>query len=576
MLIGTLLVLMTWLVAIASLILVGLPVGLTRISQLSAGRLRRSMWLGLLLVTVVLLGSSLIWPLSSGSVLAVMIALVLTMGAVTAVMGFRPKQFARRNRSGFAKRTWAPLLVALILVAAFLAVAALGPVTNYDTGLYHLGAIRYVADFGTIPGLANLFNPFGYANSQFVLAAFLGNGPWAGNGYRLINGLLVLLLLLDLLLRFLRPSRKPGDYVLLIGSGLIVVPLLGLADYLVTSPTSDTAVMILTLIASAYLTDAAVTSKWFAGDASVAIGAAVLAFLMRPTMVAFLGFLLIALVLLYAGRPRKSPGELIPVVLISALSLAGVGLQAVRDYYLSGWLFYPLSLHGFDVPWRTLDPAANRDMTLAVARNPVDYVNATHGWAWVGPWLRRLPQQWETYEIALSVVIVIACLVSAKSGRPLRIRRLIVVIAPAGLSVMFWWLLTPPSFRFAWGPIFASMAIPAGWFLWRARPSCLLARVSTLLVTAVLTLLVSFCSVTRIHPDLRTAQAQMGIGALRIGYSLAPIPVPPTVERELPTGVRLLYPTQSDQCWGAYPLCTYFTDTNISYRGDGIGEGFLP
>ena len=60
--------------------------------------------------------------------------------------------------------------MALAAAVVYLAVAALGPVTNYDSGLYHLGAIRYAADFATIPGLANLYFPFGYGNAEFPLA----------------------------------------------------------------------------------------------------------------------------------------------------------------------------------------------------------------------------------------------------------------------------------------------------------------------------------------------------------------------------------------------------------------------
>ena len=83
------------------------------------------------------------------------------------------------------------LLGSLAVAVMYLAAAALGPVTNYDSWLYHLGAIKYAGDFATIPGLSNLYFPFGYNTSLYPLGAFLGNGPWAGGGYRLANGLIV-------------------------------------------------------------------------------------------------------------------------------------------------------------------------------------------------------------------------------------------------------------------------------------------------------------------------------------------------------------------------------------------------
>ena len=576
MLTGTALVLATWAFCIASLMILGLPLGLSRIGSLSAGRIRRSLWLGLFLITVVLLGLSLIQPLASAAVLVAVAISVVAMGVISIFMGLR---FGPRTRQGLpasASLTWVALVVVAVFVASFLAAAALGSVTNYDTGLYHLGAIRYAADYATIPGLANLFNPFGYDNSQFVLGAFLGNGPWNGNGYRLLNGLFVVLLLCDLCLRFRRASRKPGDFVLLIGAGLALVPLVGLADYLVTSPTADTAVMLLTLISVAYLSDAALAKFRFAADSSVAIATAVMAFLMRPTMIVFLVIVLLVASVLYVRRAPKSFVGWAPIALVGAVSLLGVVVQIVRNYYLSGWLFYPLSLHGFDVPWRTLDPAINRGMTLAVARDPNDYVHAAQGWAWVGPWIRRLPEQWETFEILLAAVIVIVCLLSARGGRPLRLRLLALIMTPAVVSVVFWWILTPPSFRFAWGPIFAIAAVPAGWFLWRAKRGSALPRVAPRLLAGVLILLVAYCSLARLHVDERTAQGEFRLGFLQVPYSFTAVPLAPTAEKILQTGVRILIPTESDQCWATYPMCTYFTDTEISYRGTGLADGFLP
>lgn len=576
MVIGAALVLATWLICIAALVVVGLPFGLRRLDRLTTVRIRQSLWMGLLVITVMLLGMSLVRPLGSGPVLAAVSVGVLIMGAIATLMGLRFRGLADIRVGRAPRRFWLPILLVLIVVSAYLAVAALGPVTNYDTGLYHLGAIRYAADYATIPGLANLFNPFGYDNSQFVLGAFLGNGPWGGDGYRLLNGLFVILVLVDLCLRFLGNRRRPGDFVLLIGAGLALVPLVGMADYLVTSPTSDTAVMLLTLVSSAYLVDASTGVSRKAHDAGVALATAVMAFLMRPTMIVFVVLVLVALIILAVRRPLRSATALLPLAVVSVVGLGGLGLQVARDYLLSGWLFYPLSLHGFSVPWRTLDPAVNREMTLAVARNPVDYVDAAHGWAWVLPWFRRLPLQWESYEILVAIAITLACLWSARGGRGLRPRLMLFVMMPAAISVVFWWLATPPSFRFAWGPIFALAAIPSGWALWRAQSTALLRRMAPIVFACGFCILVAYCSLARLHPELCTARAVFDLGPFQVELPIAPVPIPPTIEKVLPTGVILRIPTETDQCWAAYPMCTYFTDTDISYRGQGIAEGFIP
>lgn len=115
---------------------------------------------------------------------------------------------ARSHHAPGRPGLWAVALAAG-LVTAYLAAAALGPVTNYDSGLYHLGAISYAGDYATIPGLADIYQAFGYNTSEFPFAAFLGNGPWDGQGFRMASGLIVTVMSADLVLRF--AARRQGD-----------------------------------------------------------------------------------------------------------------------------------------------------------------------------------------------------------------------------------------------------------------------------------------------------------------------------------------------------------------------------
>ena len=43
---------------------------------------------------------------------------------------------------------------------------------HYDTGLYHAQAIRWIEEYGVVPGLANLHSRFGYNSASFALSAF--------------------------------------------------------------------------------------------------------------------------------------------------------------------------------------------------------------------------------------------------------------------------------------------------------------------------------------------------------------------------------------------------------------------
>ena len=244
-LVGTALVLATWAVCAFVLVLLGLLP-----ARLGTGRgaamWRASIWWGLLVVTLFAYAVNLVQPLRSAVTAWAFVALVM----VLAVLGLARLRRPLRGQVVVRRHLWI-LWTAMGVAIAYLALAAVGPVTNYDSGLYHLGATRYAADYATIPGLASLYSPLGYGNAEFPLGALLGNGPWNGEGYRLLNGLLIALVVLDLVIRGRARRLTPGFFILAVGLVAALVPMIALADYWVTSPTQDSAVLMLTVIAVA-------------------------------------------------------------------------------------------------------------------------------------------------------------------------------------------------------------------------------------------------------------------------------------------------------------------------------------
>lgn len=332
--------------------------------------------------------------------------------------------------------------------------AAIGPVTNYDSGLYQLGAITYVGEYGAIPGLANLYFPFGCNTSLYPIGAFVGNSPWNGNGYRLANGFLILLLVTDLSLRLAKGkgtrSKLPtGTYFLLIATPLTLVPLGSLSYFWVTSPSSDSAVLVLTLISVSYLLDTLTNKKNAVSTASVSFAAAVIAFSLRPTMVVFL--VVLTLVLLYRlGRVGSLRN--IRLLLLAALGIVLLVTQSVRDYLLSGWLQYPLSLISFNVPWLAADPVWNRTATLGNAKNPADIWGSLEGFAWVGAYLSALPSQWETYFIAgLCVIAIVLVVLKRQVDHPLPWKTIALAQAPILTGIVAWFFSHPHHFDLVGG-----------------------------------------------------------------------------------------------------------------------------
>ena len=579
--IGPVLVLATWIVAVLALAAIGLaPALVATRGALTPRTLRGALWGGLLIATIVILATNIWLPLRSGSAAIVFVIVV----ALLAVIGIW--LIKRRRQSvlpiGIGGRWWLlPLFIAIALAVVYLAVAAMGPVTNYDSGLYHLGAIKYSGEFATIPGLANLYFPFGYNNSLFPLAAFLGNGPWDGDGYRLINGLLMILMATDLAVRLLQRKYSVGTFVLIVGFAASWVPLIALADYWVISPTSDSSVLILTLVAVSYFADALTGKKAWQGDAAVALVIGLLLISLRPTMVAFY-FSMIVIIVLFALRLRRTSNESgsanKPLWLLVALGGIALALvQSARDYLLSGWLQYPLSIFRFTVDWSAPDPVWARTATLGAARDPANLWEAAENWAWIPGWFGRLPSQWEPFELALLLVAAIICLVAAvRLSQAVRWRGLLLAMVPSVVTVFVWFFASPPSFRFAWGPLFSLGVIPLGWALYSLAQSRSIGRaiapVLTIGLTTVLVILIGYCAIARLDTNW-TKDRAFTLGPVQISYQVTPIPVPETKQQELPGGLVIFIPVPSDQCWDVYPLCAGQNPGEIHQRGQSLQDG---
>lgn len=579
---GTALVAITWLVIALLLPWTGrwAPALIDSAAE-SDYQWRTSVWWGLALVTVAIVAVGLAQPLGGGLAAVVILVILVTAAGIGLILR-RPAPPTWRGVGASTK----VFLTILSTAVVYLAIKALGPVTNYDSGLYHLGAVKYAQDFGTIPGLATLFFPFGYASPQFPLAAFLGNGPWDGLGYRLLNGTILALALTDLTSRLLNRRWSWGTFVLLIGLSASLIPLIGMADGLLTSPTADTSVLILTIISCSYLADSLDDQRHRSLNLPVAVIVAGLLVMLRPTMVFFtVTTLIIAAVLLWRRTPAASTPHLTWILTLGALASMAV-TTLLRDRLLSGWLFYPLSLAPLPVPWLADDPTGPREATLAAARDPnaADGWLTANSWEWLGPWVTRLPSQWETWFVlvGLCITLITSLIAFSRGARLQSAGKLATALAPSAIAVVAWFVLSPPSFRFIWGPLFSLMFLVIGCALlalaqaqlpwprpWGTTPVALLG------CALCVALVAGYSAVMRNQVATINQEHHWLIGPLRIPYAVTPIKSQPVVPVEMSTGLVLTTPVEGDQCWDNYPLCSFSMGNDIGLLGDSIESGFV-
>ena len=582
--VGTVLVLLTWAVMVSALGLAGSGVASLAAREARLPEIfRTGLWWGLGILVLLASAISLFSPLRSAESGLVTVAVIGTL----AVVGSVALRRVPRTRQTTWRRPSVPVLALLGsvgLVLVYVAARALGPINNYDSGLYHLGAIGYAGDVGTIPGLANLHFPLGYANSLFPLAALLGNGPWDGVGYRLVNGLVLTLVVVDLTVRLLTQRRWSwGTWILLASTGSVFIPVIAITDFWVTSPTADTTILLLSVAASAYLADAVSAGQSRALSGTVTGVVVITMVTMRPTMVAFAGAAL--LVLLILGARSRGTGTSMSAsgwVLVGGFGLLASVIEVLRDYRLSGWLLYPLSILPLGPAWAASDPISVREPTLSVARTlgRPDHGVVARSWDWIPGWFGRSVSQWETWFLLLGVLVLLALLVLVHHrGQRLRWKAVSLVMLPSALGIAVWFLLSPPSYRFGWGPLFTLLLIPIGAALatlasgggetsrWRAG---VLLSVTTLLIA-----LTAFSAVTRTPWSSVTEPRQWTLGPITLPYAVTPIPLPPTQTVMTEGGITLVQPVESDQCWGHYPLCTPIIEPGLTPRGPALADGFV-
>jgi hypothetical protein len=140
---------------------------------------------GLMLITALGQWLVLFLPLGFLSLLIVLLILIVLS------FPFRKKIFLRarnilaeiKNRDIFFSLCLAVFLIMILVLNA-------GPTIMDDTESYHIQMIKWVQEYGTVPGIANLHLRFGFNSSWFIAVALLSPKLKGVDHYLALNGLL--------------------------------------------------------------------------------------------------------------------------------------------------------------------------------------------------------------------------------------------------------------------------------------------------------------------------------------------------------------------------------------------------
>jgi len=434
-------------------------------------------WLGgLALLTVLLEGWSLLGPLHTAAHLAM-------AGAAAASLA-QPASRQLLRRLGQRGRQWPGLVRSLgaLLVLCALAVSTMPPI-NIDTGYYHAQSVRWLEEMGVVPGLANLELHIGFNSAWFVPEALFSWGRYVGSPLQVLNPVFFCLFglhSLDGLASLLHgsppvassvaarlraspnqlpPQAAPQVLRLVLACGMVFWLLDDLPSL---SPDPAVTLLVFWVVGQALALSAPRPGQPLRAGHAAAILLSVFAVTVKLSTLP-----LLLLPLWWAGRS----GSLLRgrfVLPLGGLALLIVGPWLARNYFLSGYLVFPVAaVDLFNPPWKfpLAELRLHGDYIREYARN-ADFYNqiSVHDkpWDfWLPLWWR---QQFRANQVLLLAVLVLLPLSLGlgwgqyRRGRLPSARQALAALVATVSGSVFWFALAP-AFRFGFGFLLATLAL---------------------------------------------------------------------------------------------------------------------
>jgi len=232
---------------------------------------------------------------------------------------------------------------------------------NYDTGMYHINALRWINTYPVVPGLGNLSDQLGYQQSYFLFLSWLNIFPYFNHSSQVGNPLLFLAALISglfNLVRILRAEIRPNPTQLV---SILIVPVLFLhfGSFNLYGPVPGFAVLVLELLLlvkfSSLLCEAAGNGEKTSLDLLLVLALSTLLLTLKMTQAVF-AFTTSLVALIFAVTRGRTlavlPHRKMLFFRCVAISLFILVPSVARQVILTGYPLYPSTLMPFPVEWR--------------------------------------------------------------------------------------------------------------------------------------------------------------------------------------------------------------------------------
>lgn len=334
-----------------------------------------SLWLGLVVLAQALLAVSLFVALTplNGAAVAVVLSVPALLSRGVRAEAVRLKGLLRLR-----------LLLALLALVAGVAAFASQPVRYYDTGLYHFQNIKWLAEYGSVPGLALVQMRFAFASAWFALVAPFAAGPFESRAAAVACGFALLVASLHALVcvrRCVAGEGRGSDWLVVLSYALVLPPAIVWRLPASTSPDLPIFCLVVAVVWAISLVE----------EGQERVRARLLPVLLAAGAVGvkLSGLPLLVVALLYyvrgAGlslRRLLTAGALVACMLLPTLAYGVV---------VSGCPLFPLGVLCVETPWSV--GAGMAEHLARAVRDWARWENEAPPWAsnwnWIVPWLTR-------------------------------------------------------------------------------------------------------------------------------------------------------------------------------------------
>ena len=365
--------------------------------------------------------------------------------------------------AGFAKQKWRILV--FILLVLLMAYGTSRGYMHFDTGLYHAQSIRWIEEYGVVPGLGNLQSRFGYNSSAFALTALYSMREVFGQSLHATAGFFALLssfLAVDLYKGFSEKRVCLSDFARL---GLIFYLSVIFSEMM--SPASDYYaqlllfdILILWLEEDEYQKEAGKQNPAPYGLLCILL---VYAMTIKFSVAPLLLLVIKPLWLLIKNKDGKQIAGCLTLGTVTILPFL------IRNVLITGWLIYPSAVIDlFDVDWKIPKGQVQYDaMEIGVYGRGIRDVTLkdTPVSEWLPAWFDNLKALEKLFILATIIAIVsfVLYFVWALLRKKYVDYRVSLVVGVFTVGTFFWFF-TAPLVRYGYAYVVAVPLLVFGYY----------------------------------------------------------------------------------------------------------------